>query len=41
MSPEDTVNAYFDAINLRDYQRAWDLGGKNGVIAEFNVRQIS
>jgi hypothetical protein len=28
-SPEDTVNAYFDAINLRDYQQAWNLGGKN------------
>jgi hypothetical protein len=28
-SPADTVNAYFDAINARDYQKAWDLGGKN------------
>jgi len=27
--PADVVNAYFDAINLRDYQKAWDLGGKN------------
>jgi hypothetical protein len=25
----DVVQAYFDAINARDYQRAWDLGGKN------------
>ncbi|WP_107358013.1 excalibur calcium-binding domain-containing protein [Streptomyces agglomeratus] len=24
-----TVEAYFDAINARDYRRAWDLGGKN------------
>lgn len=24
-----TVEAYFDAINERDYRRAWDLGGKN------------
>lgn len=23
------VQAYFDAINARDYQRAWALGGKN------------
>lgn len=28
-SPEATVIAYFDAINLRDYQKAWNLGGKN------------
>lgn len=27
--PADTVKAYFDAINDRDYQKAWDLGGKN------------
>lgn len=26
---EDTVKAYFDAINRRDYQKAWELGGKN------------
>ncbi|HEU0238010.1 MAG TPA: hypothetical protein VFR11_01855 [Micromonosporaceae bacterium] len=25
----DVVRAYFDAINARDYQRAWDLSGKN------------
>jgi hypothetical protein len=25
----DVVRSYFDAINDRDYQRAWDLGGKN------------
>ncbi|MGP3981438.1 excalibur calcium-binding domain-containing protein [Streptomyces sp. KR80] len=24
-----TVEAYFAAINARDYRRAWDLGGKN------------
>lgn len=24
-----TVKAYFEAINERDYRRAWDLGGKN------------
>jgi hypothetical protein len=24
-----TVDAYFAAINARDYRRAWDLGGKN------------
>jgi hypothetical protein len=23
------VQAYFDAINAHDYQRAWTLGGKN------------
>ncbi|KUJ70415.1 hypothetical protein ACZ90_03195 [Streptomyces albus subsp. albus] len=23
-----TVEAYYDAINARDYRRAWDLGGK-------------
>jgi hypothetical protein len=28
-NPEDTVNAYFDAINSGDYQKAWNLGGKN------------
>ncbi|TCO52329.1 hypothetical protein [Actinocrispum wychmicini] len=27
--PQAVVQAYFDAINNRDYQRAWDLGGKN------------
>ncbi|WP_033400043.1 hypothetical protein [Actinokineospora enzanensis] len=27
--PGSVVNAYFDAINAHDYQRAWDLGGKN------------
>ncbi|MET0238019.1 MAG: hypothetical protein ABW224_25490 [Kibdelosporangium sp.] len=27
--PEAVVREYFDAINNRDYQRAWDLGGKN------------
>jgi len=27
--PADVVTAYFDAINLRDYQKAWNLGGKN------------
>lgn len=27
--PEATVIAYFDAINSRDYQKAWNLGGKN------------
>jgi hypothetical protein len=27
--PAAVVQAYFDAINARDYQRAWDLGGKN------------
>lgn len=27
--PSDTVIAYFDAINLRDYRKAWELGGKN------------
>jgi hypothetical protein len=26
---ETVVRAYFDAINAHDYQRAWDLGGKN------------
>lgn len=24
-----TVEAYFDAINARDFRRAWELGGKN------------
>ena len=28
-SPGDTVEAYFAAINAGDYNRAWDLGGKN------------
>lgn len=28
-NPADVVKAYFDAINLRDYQKAWNLGGKN------------
>lgn len=28
-SAEAVVRAYFDAIDARDYQRAWDLGGKN------------
>lgn len=28
-SPEDVVNAYFDAINAGNYQKAWNLGGKN------------
>jgi hypothetical protein len=27
--PAAVVRAYFDAINARDYQRAWALGGKN------------
>jgi hypothetical protein len=27
--PRAVVAAYFDAINNRDYQTAWDLGGKN------------
>jgi hypothetical protein len=27
--PESVVRAYFDAINTKDYQRAWALGGKN------------
>ncbi|MEV6513261.1 hypothetical protein AB0M61_45085 [Streptomyces sp. NPDC051642] len=27
--PEAVVTAYFAAINKRDYQAAWDLGGKN------------
>lgn len=27
--PEAVVTAYFAAINNRDYQTAWDLGGKN------------
>jgi hypothetical protein len=29
VDPAGTVTAYFDAINARDYQKAWDLGGKN------------
>jgi len=28
-APADVVQEYFDAINAGDYQRAWDLGGKN------------
>lgn len=28
-APEQTVIAYFDAINRRDFQQAWELGGKN------------
>ncbi|MEU3889020.1 hypothetical protein [Streptomyces sp. NPDC029041] len=28
-SPERAVLAYFDAINAGDYERAWELGGKN------------
>ncbi|AOR32420.1 hypothetical protein BFF78_16300 [Streptomyces fodineus] len=27
--PADTVSSFFKAINDRDYQTAWDLGGKN------------
>ncbi|WP_405730766.1 hypothetical protein OG607_31715 [Streptomyces sp. NBC_01537] len=27
--PQAVVVAYFEAINNRDYQTAWDLGGKN------------
>ncbi|MEU6665299.1 hypothetical protein [Streptomyces sp. NPDC046727] len=27
--PADTVTAFFDAINQRDYDKAWELGGKN------------
>jgi hypothetical protein len=27
--PQAVVAAYFEAINNRDYQTAWDLGGKN------------
>ncbi|MET9446566.1 hypothetical protein [Streptomyces cinerochromogenes] len=27
--PADTVTAFFDAINRRDYDKAWELGGKN------------
>jgi hypothetical protein len=27
--PAAVVQAYFDAINTHDYQRAWTLGGKN------------
>jgi hypothetical protein len=26
---ESTVQAYFDAVNARDFRRAWELGGKN------------
>lgn len=28
-APEAVVTAYFEAINNRDYQTAWELGGKN------------
>ncbi|MGW2460099.1 hypothetical protein HKX69_07900 [Streptomyces argyrophyllae] len=28
-SPAGTVTRFFEAINERDYQTAWDLGGKN------------
>ncbi len=28
-APEQVVRAYYDAINGGDYQRAWDLGGRN------------
>lgn len=28
-TPSDVVQAYFDAINQKNYQKAWDLGGKN------------
>jgi hypothetical protein len=27
--PDGTVHRFFEAINDRDYQTAWDLGGKN------------
>ncbi len=27
--PGTVVQAYFDAINSKDYKRAWELGGKN------------
>jgi len=27
--PEAVVQAYINAINARDYRRAWELGGKN------------
>ncbi|WP_146107896.1 hypothetical protein V5P93_003120 [Actinokineospora auranticolor] len=27
--PAAVVTAYFDAINAKDYRRAWELGGKN------------
>ncbi|MEU6771096.1 hypothetical protein [Streptomyces sp. NPDC046759] len=27
--PADTVTRFFDAINMRDFQTAWELGGKN------------
>jgi hypothetical protein len=29
IDPEDVVSAYFDAINVGNYQEAWDLGGQN------------
>ena len=29
VNPADIVKAYFNAINDHDYQKAWDLGGKN------------
>lgn len=27
--PASTVESYFDAVNAQDYERAWELGGKN------------
>lgn len=27
--PQAVVQSYFDAINKKDYQQAWELGGKN------------
>ncbi|MEU1510794.1 hypothetical protein ABZ490_01320 [Streptomyces sp. NPDC005811] len=27
--PDATVLAYYDAVNARDYETAWELGGKN------------
>jgi hypothetical protein len=29
ISPETVVRSYFDAINSRNYRKAWRLGGKN------------
>jgi hypothetical protein len=39
-SPAAVVQAYYDAINARDYARAWELGGKNlaGSYSEFAAR---
>lgn len=28
-TPDSVVRAYFEAINAKDYQLAWSLGGKN------------